>query len=75
MLAWLSAAKLYAIGAALAVALFAVVLWRAYAKGQQAAVADAAIEGLNKVIKANNAKRNAVDTDHDPWNRDNWGMH
>jgi hypothetical protein len=71
-MALLSNLKLYAIGAALFVALFGVVLWRAYAKGEQAAQAEAAIKGLNKAIEANNAKRNPVDPSSDPNNRDTW---
>ncbi|HEY6021476.1 MAG TPA: hypothetical protein VIY48_16710 [Candidatus Paceibacterota bacterium] len=76
MLAWLSSTKLWLIGAALAVALFGFVLWRAFAKGEQAAQAEAAIAGLNKAIEANNARRNAeanpVDPARDRYNRDNF---
>lgn len=75
MLAWLSGAKIWLIGAGLAVILFGLILWRAFAKGEQAAQADIAISGLNKAIQANKARQNEelnpTPADSDPWNRDN----
>lgn len=74
MLAWLSSAKLWLIGAALAVVLFGFALWRVFAKGEQAAQAEAAIAGLNKAIEANKARQNEAlnptPSDSDPYNRD-----
>lgn len=70
----LSNIKVYAIGAALAVALIGLAIWRAYAKGEAAEKADIAIAGLNKAIEANNARRaievTPVDVSRDPYNRD-----
>lgn len=72
-MALLSNLKLYAIGALLTVAFFGAVMWRAYAKGEAAARADAAIAGLNKALAANAARRNEevhpTPSDTDPYNR------
>lgn len=78
MLEFLSSAKLWLIGAGLALLLFGLVVWRAFAKGQASAQADIAIAGLNKAIQANAAKRSTeartIDdvAQNDPNNRDTW---
>lgn len=68
---WIIAAA----GVVLAVAMGGVIVWRIFAAGKSSAVADAAVEGLNRAIAANKAAAEAIrntDEKTDPNNRDTW---
>lgn len=77
VLTWFNGAKLWLVGAASAAAFLAILILRAFSAGKASAVADAAVKGLERAIKANEeakaAQRRPVsERANDPNNRDTW---
>lgn len=69
--------KLWAIGAAIALALIGVAVWRIFSAGKDAEkikAVEGALENIRRAAEARNKeRREPTDASKDEFNRDNWG--